>query len=325
MAPDVAEVERIVAIPDPVIRNLEITHCYSLLAAAVAERGESCANWCTYATWASRQAGRTIRGEDLLDHLMRELGRDAELLHPIRSLWRWLLRRGLLRPGTWLGRLTRTLHTPFDAFELAGAAVARGNLKVFEEIGLEFARWLESGRAPQSPPLLHQAFTRYERAGGDPEQLVLANLEIGLHEQTRLQPEIREALDAATTPTERLWKRILGWPLQRQLSRFAREALTRSLMVLTLPGGVLALGRHLDRPVQPPADAELAALLGRYEPVPPALDDCGAKDWSVLDQRMHYLSHLFRAYHEDGALASPPFTPAQVERFRAGELPDGEL
>src|SRR5207237_8919662 len=27
------------------------------------------ANWCTYATWASRQAGRTIRGEDLLEHL----------------------------------------------------------------------------------------------------------------------------------------------------------------------------------------------------------------------------------------------------------------
>jgi hypothetical protein len=40
---------------------------------------------------------------------------------------------------------------------------------------------------------------------------------------------------------------------------------------------------------------------------------------------MHYISHLFRAYHEQSALASAPFTPAQVDRFRAGTVPDGEL
>ena len=39
-----------------------------------------------FATWASRQAGKTIRGEDLLDELQRELGRDAKLLHPIASV-----------------------------------------------------------------------------------------------------------------------------------------------------------------------------------------------------------------------------------------------
>ncbi|MDQ4049194.1 MAG: hypothetical protein M3131_07425, partial [Actinomycetota bacterium] len=72
-APDVGEVRRITGISDPVIRNLEITHCYSRLAAAVAARTGEGANWCTYATWASRQAGGTIRGEDLLDHLERRL------------------------------------------------------------------------------------------------------------------------------------------------------------------------------------------------------------------------------------------------------------
>jgi hypothetical protein len=308
-APGPQEVERIVAIRDPVIRNLEITHCYSRLAAAMDQH----ANWCTYATWASRQAGRTIRGEDLLEHLMRELGRDAELLHPFRSLSRWLLRHSRLR---WL-------HTPFDAFRRASDAVARGNLKVFEEIGLEFARWLAGGDPPRDPPLLQKAFARYQQASGDPELIVLANLEIGLHEQTRLQPEIREALEAAVAPKRR--QRWLAWPLQRELTKLSRELITESLMVLTLPGAVLALGRHLDVDVAPPANAELAELLGRYEPVPPALDDCGAKDWSMLDQRMHYICHLFRAYHEDGALASPPFTPAQVERFRAGVVPDGEL
>ena len=63
----------------------------------------------------------------------------------------------------------------------------------------------------------------------------------------------------------------------------------------------------------------------RHRRLEPAADDCGAQDWSVLDQRMHYLVHLFRAYHDEEVLASPPFTPAQVERIRAGALPDGEL
>ncbi len=306
------EVEQIAAMDDPVIRNLRITECYSRLAAAMPPGS---ANWCTFATWASRQAGRTIRGEDLLYRLQGELRRDAELLHPIQSLWRWLLRRGLLRENTWFGKL----HTPFDAFELASDAVARGNLKVFAEIGLVFARWLDDGAMPAEPPLLRQAFARYEQRPS-PEQVTLANLEIGLHEQTRLQPEIREALDAALAPT----RRLLAWPLQRKLTQLSRVVITESLMVMTLPGAVLWLGRNLEV-AGDVTDPELRELVARYEPVPPALDDCGAEDWSVLEQRMHYISHLFRAYHEDGTLASAPFTPAQVERILAGELPDGDL
>ena len=141
--PGTAEVARVAEIANPVLRNLEITDCYARLAAAVAARSYPCSNWCTFATWASRQAGRTIRGEDLQDELERELGRDAEPMHPFASLSRALLRRGLFQPDTRLGRLMTELHTPLDAFELASAAVARGNRKVFEEIGLEFARYLE--------------------------------------------------------------------------------------------------------------------------------------------------------------------------------------
>ena len=110
MTVEVEEVRRIAGLPDPVIRNLQITECYSRLAAAIADRHAG-ANWCTFATWASRQAGGTIRGEDLLDALQRELGRDAELLHPIDSLWRVLLRRGLFnresRFGRFVGACTR--------------------------------------------------------------------------------------------------------------------------------------------------------------------------------------------------------------------------
>ena len=169
---------RIAAIANPVIRNLEITNCYARLAAAFAARGGEGANWCTYATWASRQAGRTIRGEDLLEHLNRLLGDSHWLLHPLATLWRRLLRRGLFQRESRLGRIAAALHTPFDAVERARDAVARGNLRVFEELGLQFARYLHAtdaqrfldGLRPGDPPegqdYLRRAFVRYERGEG---------------------------------------------------------------------------------------------------------------------------------------------------------------
>ena len=375
-APTVDEVRRIVAIANPVIRNLEITDCYSRLAAALAARSGEGANWCTYATWASRQAGRTIRGEDLLAEFERRLGESRWLLHP----WRALLRRGLFQRDTRIGRLTAELHTPFDAFESASGSVARGNLKVFDEIGLEFARYLQEvppggaepppsqrfldrlrpGDPPDGQRYLREAFERYERLQTevDPkarvELAVLANLAIGFHEQTRLQSEIREALDAAYSTQEDLGRRALEalfpsasrlWPVvrrptaavvgvvaagaQRAASGLARQVITESFMVLSLPGRVLALSAHLDdvypEALREPANAELIELLARFEPIPPAPDHCGARDWSELQERMHYIVHLFCAFHLSEELARPPFTPKQAASFRRGIVPDGEL
>ena len=93
-APSPAEIQRICAIASPVVRNLEITYCYSLLAAACATRVGKGANWCTYATWASRQAGRTIRGEDLLEHLELRLGEGRWVVHPLATLGLIALRQG---------------------------------------------------------------------------------------------------------------------------------------------------------------------------------------------------------------------------------------
>jgi len=63
--PSIADVEAIGAFPHPIPRNLKITQAYHELSAAVAAVLGSGANWCTFATWASRQAGQTIRGDDL--------------------------------------------------------------------------------------------------------------------------------------------------------------------------------------------------------------------------------------------------------------------
>ncbi len=104
--PTTDEVRRIVAIESPVVRNLEITHCHWRLSVAIAQRTGPCANWCTFAPWASRQAGRTIRGEDLIETLRTRLRRSSpaqRFLHPIVSLGRVLLRNGLFDPRSPLG------------------------------------------------------------------------------------------------------------------------------------------------------------------------------------------------------------------------------
>ena len=228
----------------------------------------------------------------------------------------------VVRPPLKLGRLTAQLHTPFDAFERTSDAVARGNRKVFEEVGLQFARYLAEvppdagaespqlraflgGLRPGEPPdgqrYLAQAFTRYARAGATPpaqraQLLLLANLEIGMHEQTRLQPEIRESLDSPYAVSQDLdrrlvrallpwWRRpvprvlaapagTLGARAQREVADMVREIITRSLMVMSLPGRVLLLGARMDEPfpdaLRDLTDAELTALFARFAPGGPA-------------------------------------------------------
>ncbi len=377
--PTVDEVRRISAMPDPVLRNLEITHCYARLSAAMAQRTGPCSNWCTYATWASRQAGRTIRGEDLVETLRTRLDVGPQLLHPLASLGRVALRKGLFNPQSALGRMTAQLHTPFDAFERTSDAVARGNRKVFEEIGYEFARYLHAvpaeagagspelrafvaelrdGEPPDGQRYLVQAFTRYATVAAaaqdadqpDPrdELLLLANIEIGMHEQTRLQPEIRESLDSPYAVKQDLdrrlslalmpwWRRpvprvvaapvgALGARAQRGVAGMVREIITMALMVMSLPGRVLSLGADMSEPfpevLRELHVADLEALFGRFDTGVPGT---AARDWSDFDQRMRYISHLFRAFHLHDELLGMPFTAEQVARFTAGVVPDGDL
>jgi hypothetical protein len=378
--PTAADVARIAAIRNRVLRNLEITQCYAELSDTMRARIGGAADWCAFATWASRQAGSTIRGEDLLARFRRRLGEGARLLEPVQSVKRWLLRKGLFEPHTRLGRVVAAVHTPFDAFERASEAVAIGNLKVFEEIADAFARFLAAvppdagagspdvvafastlrpGPPPDGQQLLRDAFAHYQRQRHEPDPalhagwVLLANLEIGLHEQTRLQPQITAAVDAplvtardlgarvlrVLAPTAHRWPRALFDPtaslvgraalvVRRAATRVTREVVTESLMVLALPGVVLPLGRHLDAPA-PPAlgipHPALDSLVREFDPCTPDASDCGARDWCDLRQRMHYIVHLFRAYAVDRLLFARPFTLRQVEQFRNGEVPEGDL
>ncbi len=374
--PTPADVERIVALPDPVVRNLQITQAYHELASALYQWLPGGANWCVVATWASRQAGYSIRREDLrrtLERLLRQSQEAREATEALEAEGAIIREESTESLAGAISALHDALN-PAAAFERTADAVARGNCKVFAEIGLEFARFLAlfvsgppdaaalqlflDGLRPGDPPdgqhYLSDAFTHYHvaltegEAKTRAELMLLANLEIGFHEQIRLQPEIREAMDAPVYEPRVLRRRLLDelFPdpasqlrltatrlagradpllaardrLAQETQRLGRLAITDLLMTLELSGGrILRLGDELRAEVPPPlrtlTNPDLCALLAPLDPIAP-LDD-----WSDLSGRMGFIAALFRAYHADAGLFNPPFTAAQTAALKAGQRP----
>ncbi|HWQ83790.1 MAG TPA: hypothetical protein VN363_04440, partial [Anaerolineales bacterium] len=141
--PGISDIERITAIEDPVLRNLQITQCYYELGRALAERTGGNANWCTFATWASKQAGQTIRKEDLGRTFEAALGSEENVREGLNKLKEAVSRLGKELNIQELLRLIWKAYDPQAIFERSSAAVGRGNLKVFAEIGREFGRFIE--------------------------------------------------------------------------------------------------------------------------------------------------------------------------------------
>jgi hypothetical protein len=380
------DVDRISAIADPVIRNLRITQAYHDLSAATAARLGAVATWCTYATWASKQAGRTIRKEDLRRAIEAERQSAPATADALREVAAGAARLGArLSRDALLGAVWAAIG-PAAALDRASAAVARGNLRVFEEIGREFARFdvecgtsaafdadtlarfverLRPGEPPDGQRYLRQAFARYYRARFETDpvtraQLVLlANLEIGFHEQTRLQPQIAAALDAGVVDPRDVREHVLRalfphatWIVRLRLriarlirrsthldvaidalvaeeGRLVRRILTRHLMSIDLGTVHLRLGEDLGvefpRSLREIVVPDLRDLLGRIDPTRDSLRDSGVVDWADLGDRVHFIADMFRCFQEATFLLDPPFSPAQVERLDAGERPDDPL
>jgi hypothetical protein len=390
-APTVADIDRITAISDPVVRNLQITQCYAELSAVMALRTGPSANWCTFATWASKQAGQTIRQEDLVRRF-RQLLADTPAVNEAAAevaadVSMSAEQAGAAREARQVEATLWDVLDPKAPFKRAGDAVARGNRKVFEEIAREFARFyagcfadgsysaanidqfcseLRAGDPPDGQQYLRRAFTCYYGALFEAdakrraELLLLANIQIGYHEQTRLQPEILAALDAPVidprqladrllkalfpypTWATRLWLRYRQWrgrPLLMDIAmdRFvarvrylAHLVVTEHMMTIGLPeGNYLRLGRDL-RADYPPslvrlANEDLLRLLALVDPTTDSVDATGALDWGRLTDRLHFIVDMFRCYQEWLLLFDPPFTAAQAEAIKRGQRPQGEV
>jgi hypothetical protein len=379
--PDAGEIAAIVRQADVIVRNLQITLGYHRLSHAWKRfLGGGDANWCTFATWASKRAGYTMRGDvlgELRERVRLRLEQDAAYRAALHRLAGRLGDRHALAALAAEHVASRVL----DPLQAVSALVGRGNLEVFAELAPEFAAlaaWFDGDTAldreklerfvvrfrPGSTSdggqdLLRSAYTQYGVAAfeSDPrvkaELILLANLQVGLHEQTRLQPYIAGALDA---PVRRLperleqdvrarlplWKRwavrlagrwLLG-PVLADVTRIWREEATRYLMQLPVPGEVLGLGWDVPSPhgqpmfpevLQDLRNQDLVALLQQYDRTWNTTAGSGAQDWASLADRMHYIADLFRSRQRTATLYDSPFTVDQCAAIREGRIPSGEL
>ena len=380
LAPDAAEIARIVGRDDPVRRNLEITLGYYRLSHALRRHlGPENANWCTFGTWASRRAGQTIRGEDLgklRERLRRRLVGDDALDRALHHVNAGLPRHRLPIVIDKRRVAARVLAVVDDV----GTYVADGNRIVFGEMAPPFAELLArfggasrldadelrsflARFAPgpieaEGQDLLRSAFAGYAHAlfesdaKAKAELILLANDQIGLHEQTRVQPEIAAAL---TAPIEHLGDWLTDdlrskLPLQgrpRRLSKVEllapllavvgpiwREEATDYLTTLPVPGEVLKLGRDVPSlpgqpmfplPLQQLRNADLVLFLRQHDRTPDTTAGSAATDWSRLADRVHFIMDFFRARQQQPTLYWAPFTVEQCRAILDGRIPAGPL
>ncbi|WP_437616607.1 hypothetical protein WMF20_22155 [Sorangium sp. So ce834] len=231
-------VQAVIELSDqPVLRNLLITQCYYEISAELVKLlGGGNAHWCTFATWASKTAGRFIRNEEVPSVLRWLILSDDEEREAVVP--RLLRRRGKGEPerasawrisaveliAPWWGQGFGLMELPERILSELSEDIALGNLKVFEELGPLFARMIQLYRSCprpgkdelaalveglQSGPstdggqgLLRSAMEHYHEAmltedkDEKAERILLANARVGLHEQVRLQPYIARALNA---------------------------------------------------------------------------------------------------------------------------------
>ncbi len=267
-----------------------------------------------------------------------------------------------------MAKLVREAMDPRAAMDRAGEAVAKGNQKVYAEIAVTFARFvadclgdpafdadhidrfcqsLRPGLPPDGQQYLRQAFAHYYEAvfETNPKQkaelILLANLECGFHEQTRLQPEIQAAMEAAVVDAHLFKEKLLtlflpknnwmnpirNWfyaifnvptPLDRAVGKITEAArlrirlfLTAHMMELDFPQGArLPLGKdlqaHFPASLQQISHPELLALLDKIDPTPNDLAQTGATDWADLHDRLHFIADMFRSYQERKELLELP-------------------
>lgn len=377
---------KISLLSEPVNRNLQITACYHELSAAFAKRTGIVSNWCTFATWASKQAGVTIRGEDLQRKLEEALTNEPDTQDMLRLIkdHSKKLAGGALQQSIAIAAVKKLAGS---AKQRASESVARGNKKVFEEIGLQFARFFQRciqdeqyqqssiddfcsqllpGPPPDGQQHLSIAFRSYYKAFFEAdtktqdELVLLANIHIGFHEQTRLQPEIVESLDAANIDAQQLRNHLTdiivkSKSLQGKLLYFftwliggtrlfknsidalagaaekhIRKVITKHLMTLTLPPDTtLHLGDPLTQTypesLKTISYADLQSMLKQLKPTADAIDGAGCTDWGDLKERVYFIANLFRCYHQTKDLFTAPFTVQQLSEIRTGKKPEGRL
>ena len=268
-----AQVRQILAIRDPVLRNLWITLAYHDFVEGMAGTiGRRNISWVGFATWASKTMGVSIRGEQIADLLNAQLDTSVEYRQTIG-----LLNRNLSLVDRGIDIRAALIPILAQAIRRMSLLIAEGNRIVFEELGPLFARMIGTvdgqgqfdhriieaflatvhalGGDTDATLRLREAFRLYylSRSAADAYEraqlVLLANGLIGWTEQMRLQPAIKGALNALVeVGLVGFLRELLGIlspllieRLAQELERGWRRAATRFLLTLKTPERVLNL------------------------------------------------------------------------------------
>ena len=343
-----------------VVRNLQVTQGYFRISNAMKKYVSSKnVNWTSFATHASKTAGQALRHElmpGLLKSSMLRLGGYENTF--------MFLNEGL---GSEEPQLSEDQNNRLgEAFRHVSLLVSDGNITVFEELALPFTNFinmfkddwdyseaklqvfLDENLLPGpltegGQDYLREAFTayykaRYEtRAKTKAEYVLTGNLLIGLHEQTRLQPQIEQAmavpleLFSDSANSEEKGAGIDFPPLMRGI---IAKTFTQMMMLITLPSRDLKLGQTVIAPTGVASfpmdlleieDPRCLELVRMFETSQDTLSGSGAENWSSLRDRMSFVVDFFRSHQQYKRMWDPPFIEEQAKVIESGHFPAGPL
>ena len=360
------EFEAIFSHPNLVIRNLQITLGYYRLSRAMRKfMSSSNVNWLGFATYASKTAGQAIRHELLPKRMKSVLIRVAGFENTNLFLHKVLMEEPEQHDQSLTSAQTSLLA---EVMKRVSQLVSKGNVMVFSELAWPFSRLVETfshdwvlnqskwqeflqENFEQGPieeegqDYLIEAFTAFYKARFESnskrkaEYVFKGNLLVGIHEQTRVQSLIDQALAVPfdvfigggilDTKDEGFWKKKFG---------FSRNLITRTFtkmwMQFSLPTRGLRIGRDVVAPTGAqsfPAnlrtieDPRCQALVQKFDFSIDTLSGSAADNWGSLKQRMNFVLNFFRSYQQYKLLFDQPFLDSQVDAIDAGHLPAGSL
>ena len=176
-------------------------------------------------------------------------------------------------------------------------------------------------------------------------QLIFAgSLQLGAHEQNHLQGPIAGSMDMGLNQSlallkNRVFDDVPGLdavedalrPLGRAISDLWGDLMTELLGTIETPDGVLQLNEDIPllpghafvpSDLQPVVIDDLVVLLERFDRAQPDGHRSRAIDWVKLDDRMNFITNLFRSRHHRRSLFDPPFEHSVVVEIEAGRVPD---
>ena len=283
--PSQPDVAGIVAITDPVLRNVAITSCYRDLSLAVADLlGRVDVNWLAFGAWASGSAGRVIRGDGLPLNL--DLGTSLAVAEGNRAIIADVGPRFV----RWLDEVGRAGGPTRTALEVAvsdplfdGAPDLAAGLTAYQT-------------ALELRALAAQAEPDDEADRAVAELMLLGNVRIAAHEQWIADAMIDEAM-----------------PLGGLFGRIA----TRFVEVYT-PDGPVDVCREVPCPsylggqrfpavLDHLTQADLCGLAERFEhALTVDVTGSAASTWECFDERMGFIFAFFRAYARDARFFDLP-------------------